>query len=59
MENITEMIKKYWYILAGVAVYFMFFNTKKKRRRTKARMGRMYQRGRAYGGRMMQRMRRR
>ena len=59
MENITEMIKKYWYILAGVVVYFMFFGKKKTRRRTKRRMGRMYQRGRMYSGRMMARMRRR
>ena len=39
MEDFKELFKKYWIILVGVLVYFMF-GTKKKRR-TRRRSKRM------------------
>ena len=58
MDKIMEMLKKYWYVLAGVGVYLMFFRNKKTRQKTRTRTKKIYVRARGYGSRMRSKFRR-
>lgn len=53
MENVKEMLTKYWWALAAVVVLYMTMGSKNKRKRT-----RRYTRRARVGMRRMRRMRR-